>query len=74
MFIEMTVAIVIVLLIFVIAIISLGGWIMEGLRKEEAEKKIRQLEFYNHKLDKELAYHRCRANVTVADEYYKEGQ
>lgn len=74
MFIEMTVVIVIVLLIFVIAIISLGGWIMEGIRREEQQKRIRQLEFYNHKLDKELAYHRCRTNIDTADEYYKEGQ
>lgn len=71
MFIEMTLAIVMVLLIFAISIISLIGWIVEGFRREETEKRIRQLEFYNHKLNKELIYHRCRSNVTVADDYYK---
>lgn len=74
MFIEITVVLIIVLLVFAIAIISLIGWMMENCRREEQQKRIRQLELYNHKLDKELAYHRCRANVTVADEYYKEGQ
>lgn len=69
MLIETWVAVFIALCIFICAIVSGIGWIIEGERRAQTEKENKKLRAENGKLYKIIEHQNGLLNVQAADDY-----
>jgi hypothetical protein len=57
-----------------IALLSVVGWIFEGMRTDKVREENKRLEFENGELREMLTRRNKLNNVKVADDYAKEGK
>ena len=73
MLIETWVAVMITICVFIIGVISLLGWIIEGERLAREVKKNKKLIKENERLHKIISQMNGLHNIQVADEFYNRG-
>lgn len=70
MLIESWVFAMIVVGIFILALISIVGWIFEGERTSKAHEEIKKLQHENAELKQRIARRNAIENIKVATEFY----
>ena len=69
MVIEHSLAAAVLIGLFIVAAVSLAGWIGEGIRLERLRSENRRLVYENNRLTKILSRKRRAENIAVANEY-----
>ena len=72
MIIESWIAVIIMVGIFILGLVGLGGWILEGEKNEKLREENKALLYENKKLSSQLAHRIALENIKVANEYNKE--
>ena len=72
MIIESWIAVSIMVGIFILGLVGLGGWILEGEKNEKLREENKALLYENKKLSSQLAHRIALENIKVANEYNKE--
>lgn len=74
MLIESWILVIIVLGIFILGLVGLGGWIHESEKNERLREENKALLYENKKLSSQLAHRIALDNIKVANEYHEEGK
>ena len=74
MLIETWVAVMIILSVFLLSLIGLCGWILEGIRLEKSERQNKKLIAENGRLYKIIEHMNGVQTVNAANEFYQKGE